>query len=421
MFSFAIKDDRIGIKIQIRWGEAMSLLTIQTLGEFSLKYGENKISDRDNRSKKVWLLLAYLLCNKQTPVPQKKLIELLWGDDPASSNPENALKITFHRLRTMLDGLWPNAGRELIVHRDAGYVWNGAVEYTLDTEEFDRLVDAQTMEEEARIAGCLSAMELYKGDFLEKLSSETWVIPITTHYHNRYIELVTELVPLLMQRERFTEAVAICRSAARVEPYHEPLHSLLIRALGAAGDQKAAAAAYEELAKKLFDDFGIMPSDEVRRAYREATQTLSDQTLPMEQVLEHLQEQAPASGALQCEYDYFKVLCYVEARAMERSGKATHIALLSITPALENKPLSKRSLNTALEHLQNEIRTNLRRGDTFARCSGSQFIIMLPQANYENSCMVCRRITGAYARKYPHSPVKLHFMVQPLTPSVNVP
>lgn len=106
---------------------------------------------------------------------------------------------------------------------------------------------------------------------------------------------------------------------------------------------------------------------------------------------------------------------------MERSGKATHIALLSITPALENKPLSKRSLNTALEHLQNEIRTNLRRGDTFARCSGSQFIIMLPQANYENSCMVCRRITGAYARKYPHSPVKLHFMVQPLTPSVNVP
>ena len=29
----------------------MQLLTIQTLGEFSLKYGENRVSDRDNRSK----------------------------------------------------------------------------------------------------------------------------------------------------------------------------------------------------------------------------------------------------------------------------------------------------------------------------------------------------------------------------------
>ena len=399
----------------------MQLLTIQTLGEFSLKYGENRVSDRDNRSKKVWLLLAYLLCNKDKAVSQKKLIELLWDDDPASSNPENALKITFHRLRTMLDQLWPNAGRELIVHRDAGYVWNGQVPSTLDTEEFDRLADAPAENEEARIAACLAALELYRGDFLEKLSSETWVIPITTHYHNRYIDLVTELTPLLMQRERFAEAVAICRAAVGVEPYHEPLHGLLIRALGASGDQKGAAAAYEELTKRLFDDFGIMPSEEIRQAYREATRSLSDQTLPMEQVLEHLQEQDPASGALQCEYDYFKVLCFVEARAMERSGKATHIALLSITPALDAKPLSKRSLNTALGHLQNEIRTNLRRGDTFARCSGSQFIVMLPQANYENSCMVCRRIIGAYTRKYPHSPVKLHFMVQPLTPSISVP
>lgn len=399
----------------------MQLLTVQTLGEFSLQCGENKVSDRDNRSKKSWLLLAYLLCNKDKPVSQKKLIELLWGDDPASSNPENALKITFHRTRTMLDKLWPNAGRELIVHREAGYAWNGAIPCTLDTEEFDRLSSTQEQDEDTRIASYLSALELYQGDFLEKLSSETWVIPITTHYHNRYIELVTELVPLLMQRERFLEAVSICRTAVSVEPYHEPLHAMLIRALGVSGDQKAAAAAYEELTKKLFDDFGIMPSEEVRQAYREATRNLSESTLPMEQVLEHLQERDPVSGALQCEYDYFKVLCFVEARAMERSGKATHIALLSLTGALDSKPLSKRSMNTALEHLQDEIRTNLRRGDTFARCSGSQFIVMLPQANYENSCMVCRRIIGAYTRKYPHSPVKLHFMVQPLTPSVNVP
>ena len=42
---------------------------------------------------------------------------------------------------------------------------------------------------------------------------------------------------------------------------------------------------------------------------------------------------------------------------------------------------------------------------------------MLPQANYENSCMVCERIVGAFSRRYPHSPALIHYSVQPLEPS----
>ena len=45
-----------------------------------------------------------------------------------------------------------------------------------------------------------------------------------------------------------------------------------------------------------------------------------------------------------------------------------------------------------MENLQEQVRTGLRRGDVAARCSVSQYILMLPQANYENSCMVCRRL-----------------------------
>lgn len=34
-------------------------LRVQMLGEFTLQYGCQEISDNDNRSRKVWLLLAY--------------------------------------------------------------------------------------------------------------------------------------------------------------------------------------------------------------------------------------------------------------------------------------------------------------------------------------------------------------------------
>jgi len=44
-------------------------------------------------------------------------------------------------------------------------------------------------------------------------------------------------------------------------------------------------------------------------------------------------------------------------------------------------------------------------------------VIMLPQANYENSCVVCRRLEAAFFRRYPHSPVRIHHMVRPLTAS----
>ena len=67
------------------------------------------------------------------------------------------------------------------------------------------------------------------------------------------------------------------------------------------------------------------------------------------------------------------------------------------------------------------LRLNLRRGDTISRCSVSQYILMLPKANYEDSCMVCRRVITAFHKTHPHIAVRINFMVQPLTPNICVP
>lgn len=89
-------------------------IRIRMLGEFSLTAGDNTVSDTVGRSRKVWCLLACLVCNRGRFLPSQKLIDLLWGDEPSSTNPENALRITLHRLRTLLNDLWPGAGKALI-------------------------------------------------------------------------------------------------------------------------------------------------------------------------------------------------------------------------------------------------------------------------------------------------------------------
>lgn len=392
----------------------MEPIQICMLGDFSLTAGGNTISDAGNRSRKVWGLLAYLICNRERSVSQKKLIDLLWGEDSASSNPENALRITLHRLRALLDQLWPGAGRELILHKDGGYGWNNAADITLDCDRFEALSGAGGLE------GYLEALALYQGEFLSRQSSELWVIPIATHFHNCFLQMSMDAARLLSEQCRYEEAAEICRKAAAAEPYHEPLHQLLMQILGAKGDQKGAAAVYDALSKRLFDDFGIRPNEETRAVYRTAAHSPGDRTLPMDEVLEHLQEPSTTAGAMICDYDYFKVLCYAESRSMERSGKATHVALLSVSSGTD-KPLAKGRMDRIMEQLGQQLRLNLRRGDTISRCSVSQYIIMLPNANYENSCMVCRRCLAAFHRAHPHVTAQIHYMVQPLTPSICVP
>ena len=99
-------------------------LRIQMLGEFTLQYGCQEISDNDNRSRKVWLLLAYMIYCRNRSVSQEDLVNLLWGEEERSSNPLNALKTMFHRVRTMLNQLDASAGHTLIIRRDGSYAWN---------------------------------------------------------------------------------------------------------------------------------------------------------------------------------------------------------------------------------------------------------------------------------------------------------
>lgn len=390
----------------------MEHLHIQMFGNFTLQTEASRITDSDNRSKKVWLLLAYIICRRGRLVTRRELINLLWGDE-SSNNPENAVKTTFHRVRTLLDQLWPSAGHQLITWKDGGYSWNMDVPITVDTDEFDRLCQKDEKGEEQWISDSLTALSIYKGDFLSNLSTETWIIPITSYYHNLYIQTILDIVPLLFARGRFQEAADLCREAIKLESFHEPLHRLLMQALFELGDLKGGSTVYETFSEQLFTELGIKPSEETKALYRTASKNIHDQSLPIDAVLEHLQETDALSGALQCDFDYFKVLCYSEARAMARSGNATHVTLLTV--AGSPKELSKRSLETAMDNLGEQIRLNLRRGDTFSRCSLSQYIIMLPQANYENSCMVSRRILSAFSKKYPHSPTKITFVVQPLS------
>ena len=232
-----------------------------------------------------------------------------------------------------------------------------------------------------------------------------------------YESLIDRVVLALERENRFAEGVAICNRALQIDPYSEKIYQYLMRFLLVTDERQEVVRVYEEMSKLLLSTFGILPDQESRTLYREALNSVQNGTVVSpEAAQERLCEQGEISGALVCDYDFFKMLYQAQARAIVRSGLVIHTALLTLKNR-NRREVSPRSLALAMDNLEKHLTGALRKGDVITRCSASQFMIMLPSANYENSCKVCQRFISSFEKKYPHSPIYVDYYVQALIPS----
>ncbi len=393
-------------------------LYVTMLGGFTLRKGDEVLDENSNRMRKVWLLLAYIIYSRNKRITQEQYLTVLQGTDAAEvEDPMGRLKALFYRVRTMLDGLYPGAGRDLVLCKRGVYSWNAEAALTLDVEEFEALCTAAaTATGEEQLTLYRKALALYKGDFLAKLSMEQWVVPISTYYHQMYLDAVGRTLSALEERKVWEEAAELCAKALQVEPYSEAIYQHLMQCRLALGDKTGVMSAYEEMSELLFDTFGVMPSDESRKLYRDACRQTNEKTVPIDTVRDQLREAEGASGAVLCGYDFFQFYYRVQARSIIRSGEVIHIALLSVHGP-DRQPLQRKSLDRVMDNLEAILLEGLRRGDIISRCSVSQLVVLLSGANYEDSCMVCQRLIHSFFKKYPHSPARLKYSVQPLEPT----
>ncbi len=81
-------------------------IEIQMLGEFAITINGNTITNLKGRTKRVWMLIEYLIANRHSDISIEKLIDVLWGEDECG-DPVNALKNLVYRARTLSQrSLW---------------------------------------------------------------------------------------------------------------------------------------------------------------------------------------------------------------------------------------------------------------------------------------------------------------------------
>ena len=384
-------------------------------GEFSISHGEINIKAGGSRSK-VWLLLSYLISHRSRLVPREELLRVLGTTD--GENPGNILRIYRSRARKLLEPIRALEDQELIVSSRGAYGWNPAVPTEVDADLLESACKARC-ETEEEIENLFQALPLYRGEFLSNFSSETWVSSLSSYYRSLFLNSTAVMVPLLQGKGRNREAAELCRRAITFSPYDEPLYRALIESLADDGDYEAAAAAYEELRRRLLNDLDVLPSAETQEAYERVTQNLGDGYIPPERLRRSLRETVMPTGAMICDFASFKLFYQAEARSADRRGDAIHIGILSVE-GRDGTLLTDKTQETAMSRLREKLRECLRIGDIAACCSASQYIVMLVQANYENSKMVLDRVVRAYRFAYPNSPARVRASVIPLEPLFDV-
>ena len=389
----------------------MATIKISVLGKFSIEYKGKIISDDLNRSRKMWNLLAFIVMNHNTAITQSRFIDALWSDD--NSNPINALKTQLFRTREMLKPLGLEGDGCILSSRGA-YSWNPDFNISLDAEMFEELVhDAEDtlLPNKDKIKKYLAALQLYRGDFIPKLSGEVWTIPISARYHSIYLDAVKKLCTLLEEESDYDTIIEVILKAIEIDNLDEKLHCILIMAYIRCDRYKDALDHYDSATSILYRNLGVNPSDELRSLYSQIMDTQKSLETNLAIIQEHLMENSLDNGAFFCEYGYFVKTYQLTKRRLERLGLSTYLCLVTLQTDRGKTPdLTK--LDTYMAKLLSILKLSLRNGDVVAKYSGAQYILMLPCVNFENADMVMNRILSNYKKKFRTDKVIINYKIK---------
>ena len=178
-------------------------IVIRFFGTFTIQHGDAVICESDNRSKKLWKLLEYIVQNRGRQIPQEELLRLLWSEESMGDNPMSSLKTLLHRVRNTLGQLNVEESRHFILQHAGTYFWNPRVPVKVDTDDFEAIAQqtkkVDIPEEKLNLA--LRAMAMYKGQYLGgRYEGEAWADEPANRYQQLYLYCYNAAIQILAAR-----------------------------------------------------------------------------------------------------------------------------------------------------------------------------------------------------------------------------
>ena len=196
-------------------------------------------------------------------VSQRRLLARLAVDAPRALRVDllcDVLDVSPGALRTIVSRLRKGFGDTAVIASQGRYRLGVPVDAVLFTAMLSELGTG-----EGRIGTLERALALWTGPAFEEFSAEDWAAPEAARLAELHAAAAEDHAAELILARHWPEAIAELKSHVLVHPLRDRPRGLLVQALGGAGRQADALAAFREYRAYLAESVGTEPSAEVCR------------------------------------------------------------------------------------------------------------------------------------------------------------
>lgn len=261
------------IKIQkIVSSEPLPDLTIKMLGSIEIYRDPTKPFAPDAwTTKRARDILCFIASSKNRRASKDIIIDTFWGEADFEVVEKNFHPTVSH-IRKALNSK-QSLKQNFLLYRDSDYQLNPAFTYSIDTQEFERLIeegkDAQRVGQvESLIQNYESAIKIYRGEFMQSVYDD-WAIERRGIYHKQYLSCLEVLMTLAQEKENWHHSLELAQFILNDDVYREEVHCAIMQAYSKLNNRAAVKDQYEKLQKLLKEELGIEPSVRTKEAYKQ--------------------------------------------------------------------------------------------------------------------------------------------------------
>ena len=243
---------------------------IYLAGEVQVERGERLLREGHLPGRQGRLALTYLVLERERPVAQDELAEVLWSEGLPASWPA-ALSAVISKLRARLGALGLDR-QTIIANALRCYQFRPPAGTWIDLEAAQTAVHAA---ESALLAGrpqeaygpALIATTIARRPFLAG-DDAAWIAKRRRQLHDLLVRALDCRVESLLANGEISLALQQARAAVLLEPFRESGYRRVMQVLASRGDRAEALRVYEECRRLLEDELGVRPSAETESLHR---------------------------------------------------------------------------------------------------------------------------------------------------------
>ncbi len=245
------------------------MLELRLFGTAQGRYLDRSLAGFPNQQ--AYLLLCYLLLNRERPHHRERLANIFWSECPTRVSLKY-LRNSIWRIRKNLQSVGASADEYLSVNND-NISFRRSSRYWLDVEAFEtKVIPYQDLPGQwltpHQAAHLEEGVNLYVGDLLENVY-EDWCLCDRERLSLLHLNALSKLMTFHEVNTTYERGLTYGKRILARDNTREKVHRQMMRLYWLSGNRDAALTQYKRCAQILRETLDILPMEETTHLYQQ--------------------------------------------------------------------------------------------------------------------------------------------------------